>query len=661
MRVRLFPSPAAHPPLVDVAKQPDAWETFALLHDTIGFISPPARGVFDGPVTQDAAVTEHSPKDGPAKLSQVRASQQTPVDETYTHKHKDGSDPPSQIKASQAALVDETPLTNYITIYNMVANTAQFNYLQARIPIPSGLHIPAWRKYLSGYHDQDLLEYLQFGWPCGYDLPWMPYTTGTNHFSAWAYPQHVEKYIDTELKHRALLGPWAIAPFSGGLHTSPLMSRPKKDSTDRRIIVDLSWPTGASVNHGIPTDTYLRVPYKLKLPTVDQLADLIVSNGPGSHVYVVDISRAYRNLRLDPLSWPLMGIEWNNALYCDISVPFGLRTGAFFCQRTTNAVAHIMNNHKYKVLPYIDDFAGAAPKDSSGAAFDRLKQLLQELGLPIAESKLQPPSCCATWLGITFDSDKMEMYIPLGKVDEIIRLLRQWKSKQSCSYHQLQVLLGKLHYVSRCCRPARLFIGRMLSTLREYYHTRGVISLSDQFKRDIAWWLDFLPAYNGKSLLTHPPTPPDFHLELDACLTGCGGICEGYYYHCEFPNFILQEVHHIAHLEMLNIVIAAKLFRRQWHGHTVQVICDNAAAVSVLESGRARDPYLLACARELWYICATCDIILQPRHAAGITLQTADSLSRFHLREKFRSACAYLKPEKRLEVDARLFKLCANY
>ena len=147
-----------------------------------------------------------------------------------------------------------------------------------------------------------------------------------------------------------------------------------------------------------------------------------------------------------------------------------------------------MNTHGYKVLPYIDDFAGVASKSSSDKAFDTLTWLLQELGLPIAENKIQRPSVCATWLGITFDTQKMEMRIPLAKVEETIQLLRQWKTKRSCSYHQLQVLLGKLHYISQCCRPARLFVGRMLSTLREHFHTRGLISLSDQFKKDVAWW-----------------------------------------------------------------------------------------------------------------------------------------------------------------------------
>ena len=305
------------------------------------------------------------------------------------------------------------------------------------------------------------------------------------------------------------------------------------------------------------------------------------------------------------------------------------------------------------------DLAGAASKDTVWEAFNTLKSILHELGLPIAESKIQQPSTCATWLGIIFDTEKMEMRIPSDKLNEIIDLLRQWKLKQSCSYHQLQMILGKLHYISQCCRPARLFVGRMLSTLRDHFHTRGIIPLHDEFRKDIAWFLDFLPAYNGKSLLRHPP--PAFVVEVDSCLTRAGGICGDIYYHYEYPDFILQEAHHISHLEMLNIVIAAKLFHKEWQGHTIEVRCDNSSAISVLQTGRGRDPFLLTCAREVWYICATNDCLLLPRHAPGISLQTADSLSRHHLSERFRSLYAHLRPENRLEVDARLFKLCSQY
>ena len=52
----------------------------------------------------------------------------------------------------------------------------------------------------------------------------------------------------------------------------------------------------------------------------------------------------------------------------------------------------------------------------------------------------------------------------------------------------------------------------------------------------------------------------------------------------------------IVHLEMINIVLALKVFGPMWKGKRIVIRCDNDAVVKVLSHGRARDPFLAACA-----------------------------------------------------------------
>ena len=61
---------------------------------------------------------------------------------------------------------------------------------------------------------------------------------------------------------------------------SPPNSVPKGES-ERRIIVDLSWPIGSSVNDGIPSKQYLGVDFQLVYPVVDDVAAHILALGPG--------------------------------------------------------------------------------------------------------------------------------------------------------------------------------------------------------------------------------------------------------------------------------------------------------------------------------------------------------------------------------------------
>ena len=80
---------------------------------------------------------------------------------------------------------------------------------------------------------------------------------------------------------------------------------------------------------------------------------------------------------------------------------------------------------------------------------------------------------------------------------------------------------------------------------------------------------------------------------------------------------------------MVNILLAVRLFQVQWSGRKVLIRCDNEVVVSVLRSGRTRDPYPGACARNIWYVLALADMDLQYAHVRGLDNGVADLLSRW--------------------------------
>ena len=64
-----------------------------------------------------------------------------------------------------------------------------------------------------------------------------------------------------------ILGPFKQPPIYH-LYTSPFMTWDKPNSVHRRVIIDLSWPLGESVNAGVPTDKYLGTEFILTYPSV---------------------------------------------------------------------------------------------------------------------------------------------------------------------------------------------------------------------------------------------------------------------------------------------------------------------------------------------------------------------------------------------------------
>ena len=78
------------------------------------------------------------------------------------------------------------------------------------------------------------------------------------------------------------------------------MTRPKADSDVRRTIIDLSWPKGQAVNDGVGKQLYLGTKFQLKYPSVDSIIRTVNNFGPYCLIFKIDISRAFRHIRIDP-------------------------------------------------------------------------------------------------------------------------------------------------------------------------------------------------------------------------------------------------------------------------------------------------------------------------------------------------------------------------
>ena len=92
-----------------------------------------------------------------------------------------------------------------------------------------------------------------------------------------------------------------------GFVLSPLNTVEKRDSEERRVIVDLSWPSGHLVNDGTPSDSYLGAPLSLRYPTIDDIVHAVVTLGRGCYLYKRDLRKAYRQFPVDPKDYPFLG------------------------------------------------------------------------------------------------------------------------------------------------------------------------------------------------------------------------------------------------------------------------------------------------------------------------------------------------------------------
>ena len=195
---------------------------------------------------------------------------------------KDLQDTHSRTETSSHCFVCSTaPSTDTSAIIRhiLASRSAQPNAFAAKIPVPTASKVHMWAHLLCHYDDKIVAEFLKYGWPINYSSHQSPLSTPHNHQSALAFADHVRHYIKTESSFGAIAGPFSVNPLSKPLVCSPLQTVPKRGSSTRRVVMDLSFPPDRSVNSAIPLNTCLDSPFKLRLPGIDRLCELILSKG----------------------------------------------------------------------------------------------------------------------------------------------------------------------------------------------------------------------------------------------------------------------------------------------------------------------------------------------------------------------------------------------
>ena len=135
-------------------------------------------------------------------------------------------------------------------------------------------------------------------------------TNISNQYSAVQHPQAIRAYIDKESSHGTILGP-VDSIHSTTFHCSPLLTRPK-DGSKRRVILNLSYPKGNSVNDQVDKRMFDNRPFTLRFPSVDDIVMDILNCDDDPVIFKVDIARAFRNLRADPRDAVKFGLTWED-------------------------------------------------------------------------------------------------------------------------------------------------------------------------------------------------------------------------------------------------------------------------------------------------------------------------------------------------------------
>ena len=138
--------------------------------------------------------------------------------------------------------------TTSAVICHVLASRSDQNYACGeRIPVPTALNIYMWNHLLLGYGDEIVVEFLNYGWPINYQSHQLHQSTQHNLPSALAFSDQVRAYIKAELSFTSIACPFQKNPLHQHLICSPLQPVPRRGSTKRHVVMDLSYPPSFSL------------------------------------------------------------------------------------------------------------------------------------------------------------------------------------------------------------------------------------------------------------------------------------------------------------------------------------------------------------------------------------------------------------------------------
>ena len=187
------------------------------------------------------------------------------------------------IKNCTKCIVDKELCRDPVKLHEYVKQFQWPNFIGARVQVNYDINFELLEYLAQDYWDWQLPLFLKFAFPMDFKGGMSILKNAeSSHVSALQFPEHVSMYLEDEIAHKAIYGPYTHKPFGNLTHISPFITRLKPDSQKRIIIIDLSWPENASINHFTSGTECVGTAFKLHYPSIDSFTQRLTELGKGS-------------------------------------------------------------------------------------------------------------------------------------------------------------------------------------------------------------------------------------------------------------------------------------------------------------------------------------------------------------------------------------------
>ena len=190
----------------------------------------------------------------------------------------------------------------------------------------------------------------------------------------------------------------------------------------------------------------------------------------------------------------------------------------------------------------------------------------------------------------------------------------------------------------------RLFLRRLIDLSTTAHKLHHHITLNAEARKDIQWWLDLLPTWNGILIF-----PDDKWTPASDLLTFTDVSSKiGYRAYCKKDWFCGAWLSHlqgqtIQWKELFTIYLACAVWGHNWPSKKLIFKTDNSTNVAIWSAQPSKSKDLMDLSRTIFLISATHNFLVKFQHIPGSNNPIADALSRLQMR-KFRELAPDAKP-----------------
>ena len=402
-----------------------------------------------------------------------------------------------------------------------------------------------------------------------------------------------------------------------------------KSSGGYRTITDCSRPEGMSIN-----DHSATLAPKFKFKNIDYAVNILEK---GDMMSVIDIKSAYRAVTINPEHWTYQGFRWEDEgeekVYIDHRMCFGVCTGPYYFNLISNFIQETLSDqYDIRLMNYLDDFlVMGTDYESCQQAQLCVISFIRFLGFHISWHKVTPPSTTVQYLGIIIDTEKMELSIPIDKLDRLRTLLEKYSNSKLIDRKELESLTGLLSHCSQCVKGGRTFCRRLYDLYKSMVARGSKRSwITDIVREDIKWWRNFSRLFNGVSTINKESYPCSVY--TDASKKGFGAslgedwIAGTWETSLEFlqelpgshghlvspPTLDIFNEDNINELELWAVLSALIRWHSLFSWKSVKIFTDNMQVYHNILSGRSANVTNMSWIREMFWLCALKSIDLIP-------------------------------------------------